>query len=163
MLRADLFNSELDCWIDASDIQAGQRLNPAIESAIAGSNLFFAYVTDDFLRSRWCMAEIRYALHSARVTLAPYVDSQETLDAVPSDLLNEVAFGRIAQDNYLRSALEIQAAPGALSRSPSCSFPRMITYSQARRYSIPAATAGLSIDRAARRAASWPVPTCAAG
>jgi hypothetical protein len=106
-LRADLFNSELDCWIDASDIQAGQRLNPAIESAIAGSNLFFAYVTDDFLRSRWCMAEIRYALHSARVTLAPYVDSQETLDAVPSDLLDEVAFGRIAEDNYLRSALEI--------------------------------------------------------
>jgi hypothetical protein len=53
------------------------------------------------------MAEIRYALHSAQVTLAPYVDSQETLDAVPSDLLNEVAFGRIAQDNYLRSALEI--------------------------------------------------------
>jgi hypothetical protein len=106
-LRADLFNSELDCWIDASDIQVGQRLNPAIESAIAGSNLFFAYVTDDFLRSRWCMAEIRYALHSARVTLAPYVDSQETLDAVPSDLLDEVAFGRIAEDNYLRSALEI--------------------------------------------------------
>jgi TIR domain len=107
MLRADLFNSELDCWIDASDIQAGQRLNPAIEGAIAGSNLFFAYVTDEFLRSRWCMAEIRYALQSDRVTLAPYVDSQETLDAVPSDLLNEVAFGRIAQDNYLRSVLEI--------------------------------------------------------
>jgi hypothetical protein len=107
MLRADLFNSELDCWIDASDIQAGQRLNPAIESAIAESNLFFAYVTNEFLRSRWCMAEIRYALQSDRVTLAPYVDSQETLDAVPSDLLDEVAFGRIARDNYLRSVLEI--------------------------------------------------------
>jgi hypothetical protein len=35
------------------------------------------------------------------------VDSQETLDAVPPDLLDEVAFGRIAQDNYLRSVLEI--------------------------------------------------------
>src|ERR1700761_6756085 len=103
MVRADLFNSEVDCWIDASDIQAGERLNPVIESAISRSNLFFAYVTRDYLRSRWCMAEIRYALHTPGVTLAPYVDSQETLDAVPSDLLDEVAFGRIGSDNYLRS------------------------------------------------------------
>lgn len=107
MIRTYLFNSELDCWIDASDIQAGERLNPAIEKAISGTNLFFAYVTRDYLRSRWCMAEIRYALHFPRVALAPYVDSQETLDAVPSDLLDEVAFGRIGPENYLRSLLEI--------------------------------------------------------
>jgi hypothetical protein len=106
-VRADLFNSEVDCWIDASDIQAGQRLNPAIENAISGASLFFAYVTPDYLRSRWCMAEIRYALQTPGVTLAPYVDSPQTLDAVPSDLLNEVAFGRIGPDNYLRSVLEI--------------------------------------------------------
>jgi hypothetical protein len=107
MVRANLFNSEVDCWIDASDIQAGERLNPVIESAISTSDLFFAYVTRDYLRSRWCMAEIRYALQTPGVTLAPYVDSQETLDAVPSDLLDEVAFGLIDSDNYLRSLLEI--------------------------------------------------------
>jgi hypothetical protein len=107
MIRADLFNSELDCWIDASDIQAGERLSPAIENAISEANLFFAYVTRDYLRSRWCMAEIRYALTSPQVALAPYVDSQETLDLVPSDLLDEVAFGRIGPENYLRSLLEI--------------------------------------------------------
>jgi hypothetical protein len=117
-LRADLFNSELDCWIDASDIQAGERLSPAIEKAITGSHLFFAYVTHDFLRSRWCMAEIRYALQCPRVALAPYVDSPQTLDAVPSDLLDEVAFGRIGPDNYLRSLLEIAGrAWGALQES----------------------------------------------
>ncbi len=117
-VRADLFNSEVDCWIDASDIQAGQRLNPAIESAIAGSNLFFAYVTPDYLRSRWCMAEIRHAIQTPRVTLAPYVDSPETLDSVPSDLLDEVAFGRIGPDNYLRSLLEIAGrAWGSLQES----------------------------------------------
>jgi hypothetical protein len=113
-----LFNSELDCWIDASDIQVGQRLNPAIESAIAGCNMFFAYVTPDFLQSRWCMAEIRHALQTPGVTLAPYVDSLGTLDSVPSDLLNEVAFGRISSDNYLRSLLEIAGrAWGSLQES----------------------------------------------
>jgi hypothetical protein len=106
-LRADLFNSEVDCWIDASDIQAGERLSPAIEVAISGASLFFAYVTRDYLRSRWCMAEIRYALRSPGVALAPFVDSQETLDAVPADLLDEIAFGRIGPDNYVRSLLEI--------------------------------------------------------
>lgn len=117
-VRADLFNSEMDCWIDASDIQAGERLSPAIENAISRAHLFFAYVTRDYLRSRWCMAEIRYALRAPGVTLAPYVDSQETLDAVPSDLLNEVAFGRIGADNYLRSLLEIAGrAWGSLQES----------------------------------------------
>jgi hypothetical protein len=106
-VRADLFSSELDCWIDASDIGAGERLTPAIEAAINESNLFFAYVTRDFLRSRWCMAEIRYALTLPGVSLAPYVDCQETLDSVPSDLLDEVAFGRLSADNYQRSLLEI--------------------------------------------------------
>jgi hypothetical protein len=105
-IRADLFASEVDCWIDVADILAGERLNPAIEAAITDSNLFFAYVTQDFLRSRWCMAEIRFALR-AGISLAPYVDSQETLDAVPDDLLDEVAFGRLGPDNYLRSLLEI--------------------------------------------------------
>jgi hypothetical protein len=106
-VRADLFSSEVDCWIDVADIQAGERLNPAIENAICQSSLFFAYVTEAYLESRWCMAEIRYALGVPGVTLAPYVDSQETLDAVPSELLDEVAFGRLAPDNYLRSLLEL--------------------------------------------------------
>ncbi|HTU71952.1 MAG TPA: toll/interleukin-1 receptor domain-containing protein [Trebonia sp.] len=106
-VRADLFGSEVDCWIDASDILAGQRLSPAIEAAINESDLFFAYVTQDFLRSRWCMAEIRYALRLPGACLAPYVDSQDTLDSVPSELLDEVAFGRLGPDNYVRSVLEI--------------------------------------------------------
>jgi TIR domain len=106
-VRANLFASEVDCWIDVADILAGERLNSAIEAAITGSSLFFAYVTRDYLRSRWCMAEIRYALGAPGISLAPYVDSQETLDAVPDDLLDEVAFGRLGPDNYLRSLLEI--------------------------------------------------------
>jgi hypothetical protein len=106
-VRTDLFSSEVDCWIDASDIAAGERLNPAIETAIDESNLFFAYVTQNFLSSRWCMGEIRYALTVPSVALAPYVDTQETLDSVPSDLLDEVAFGRLGGDNYHRSLLEI--------------------------------------------------------
>jgi hypothetical protein len=106
-LRADLFNSEIDCWLDIADIQAGERLNPAIEDAISASSLFFAYVTKHFLASPWCMGEIRYALRAPRVVVAPYVDSQATLDAVPSPLLDEVAFGTIGPDNYTRAVLEI--------------------------------------------------------
>ena len=106
-IRSDLFASEVDCWIDIADILAGERLNPAIEAAITGSSLFFAYVTPEYLRSKWCMAEIRYALGVPGISLAPYVDSQETLDAIPEDLLDEVAFGRIGPDNYQRSLLEI--------------------------------------------------------
>lgn len=106
-IRTDLFSSDIDCWIDVADIAAGERLNPAIEAAISGTNLFFAYVTRDYLRSRWCMAEMRYALSVPGIALAPYVDSQETLDAVPSEFLDELAFGTLRPDNYLRSLLEI--------------------------------------------------------
>jgi hypothetical protein len=106
-VRADLFKSQLDCWLDIADIQAGERLNPAIETAISQSTLFFAYVTKPYLESRWCMAEIKYALHVSETTVAPYVDSPGTLDAIPSDLLDEVAFGRLEPATYARSLLEL--------------------------------------------------------
>lgn len=106
-VRSDLFKSQLDCWLDIADIQVGERLNPAIETAISQSTLFFAYVTPPYLQSRWCMAEIRYALHACGTPVAPYVDSRETLDAIPSELLDEVAFGLLEPATYARSLLEV--------------------------------------------------------
>jgi TIR domain len=106
-LRSDLFKSQLDCWIDIADIRAGERLNPAIEAAISHSALFFAYVTAPYLQSRWCMEEIRYALGTSGTVVAPYVDSPATLDAIPSELLNEVAFGTLQPATYSRSLLEV--------------------------------------------------------
>jgi len=106
-VRADLLNSQLECWMDIADIQTGERLNPVIENAISQSSLFFAYVTKDYLESRWCMQEIQYALQAPGVAVAPYVDSQATLDVVPSALLDEVAFGFLGPDNYICSVLEL--------------------------------------------------------
>lgn len=106
-IRSDLFKSQLDCWLDIADIQAGERLNPAIETAISQSSLFLAYVTPSYLESRWCMEEIRYALHVSGTTVAPYVDSPETLEAIPSELLDEVAFGLLEPATHARSLLEI--------------------------------------------------------
>jgi hypothetical protein len=106
-VRSDLFKSQLDCWLDIADVQAGERLSPAIQTAISQSTLFFAYVTRFYLESRWCMEEIRYALHLSGITVAPYVDSQDTLDAIPSELLNEVAFGLLEPVTYARSLLEV--------------------------------------------------------
>jgi hypothetical protein len=117
-MRADLFSAEIDCWLDVSDIQAGQRINPIIASAISQSDLFFAYVTPDYLNSRWCMEELRYALGDSRVEVAPYVDSLATLDLIPNEFLSELAFGYLTPDKHVRCMMEISGrAWAALQRS----------------------------------------------
>ena len=68
-LHRDLLSGNVDCWTDDS-IQTGDRLSPVIEEAISRSSLFFAYVTKAYLKSKWCMKELRYALQARkRVTL----------------------------------------------------------------------------------------------
>jgi hypothetical protein len=117
-MRADLFSSEIDCWLDVADIHAGQRLNPAIAAAISRSDLFFAYVTRDYLSSRWCMSELRYALSDSHVEVAPYVDSLPTLDLIPNEFLSEVAFGYLTPDRYVRCMMEVSGrAWASLQRS----------------------------------------------
>src|SRR5262249_25473791 len=78
----------------------------AIEAAISNSSLLFAYVTENFLASRWCMKELQFALAQPGVTVAPYVDSESTLDVIPNELLNDIAFGVIG-DDYTRPLLEL--------------------------------------------------------
>jgi len=73
-VRADLVNSRVDCWVDTTNIQTGDRLSPVIEDAIRKSSLFFAYITKAYLASRWCMKELEYALQAPGVTVAPYVE-----------------------------------------------------------------------------------------
>jgi hypothetical protein len=92
-VRADLTNSRVDCWVDTTNIQTGDRLSPVIEAAIRGSSLFFAYITRAYLRSRWCMRELEYARQAEGVTVVPYADSKATLEAVPAELMDEVSFG----------------------------------------------------------------------
>ena len=106
-IRADLINSRVNCWVDTTNIQAGDRLSPVIEEAIRQSSLFFAYITKAYLASRWCMKELGYALQAPRVTVAPYVDSKATLETVPAELMDEMSFGVLRTDNYVRSLLEL--------------------------------------------------------
>lgn len=106
-LRADLLSSRLHCWMDDTGIQVGDRLNPVIEEAIYGSSLFFAYITMAYLDSRWCMKELRLALRAPGVTVVPYADSMDTLEAVPSELMDEVSFGVLEPETYVRSLLEL--------------------------------------------------------
>lgn len=102
-----LRNSNIDCWIDIADMQTGDRLNPAIESAIAGSELFFAYVTKNYLDSQWCMKEIHYALQASDVTVAPYADAKTTLAAIPGPITNNVVVGILDDHSYSRALLEL--------------------------------------------------------
>ncbi|MEY9961981.1 hypothetical protein ABIA33_000002 [Streptacidiphilus sp. MAP12-16] len=106
-IRADLINSGLECWIDDTHIQTGDRLNPVIEDAISRSSLVLAYVTKNYLQSPWCMKEFRHALETPGTTVAPYVDSQETLSKVPADLKNEVLFGVLTPDSRTRLLAEL--------------------------------------------------------
>src|SRR5258708_9538805 len=84
-LRRDLLSGNVECWMDDT-LQTGDRLSPAIEAAISRSSLFFAYVTESYLKSQWCMKELRYALLTPGVTVVPYADSVATRESVPSDL-----------------------------------------------------------------------------
>lgn len=93
--------------MDVTNIQAGDKLNPVIERAIAESSLFFAYVTDNYLASGWCMKELDHALKAADVTVAPYTDSTATLQALPAQLRDEVSFGILCPENYLNPLLEL--------------------------------------------------------
>jgi hypothetical protein len=106
-VRADLINSRVECWVDTTNIQTGDRLSPVIEEAIRQSSLFFAYVTKAYLASRWCMKELEYALQAPGVTVAPYADSKVTLETVPAQLMDEMSFGVLRTDNYVRSLLEL--------------------------------------------------------
>jgi hypothetical protein len=117
-MRTALFSAGVDCWIDVADIEPGERINPVISGAISQSDVFFAYVTRDFLASRWCMDELRYALGDPQVEVAPYVDSLATLDLVPGELLSEVAFGYLTPDKYVRCMMEVAGrAWASLQRS----------------------------------------------
>ena len=106
-VRSDLLSSGIDCWIDDTNIQTGDRLNPVIEDAISQSSMFFAYVTKSYLDSRWCMKELQHALTTPGIAVVPYVGSRDTLDAVPAHLMDDVLFGILEPDNRSRALLEL--------------------------------------------------------
>jgi hypothetical protein len=88
-------------------LQSGDRLNPAIEDAIAGASLFFAYITKSYLDSRWCMREFQHALAAPGVTVVPYADSEATREAVPQDLMDEVVIGILRPETYTDSLIQL--------------------------------------------------------
>jgi TIR domain len=88
-VRRDLLSGNVDCWMDDT-IQTGDRLSPVIEVAISESSIFFAYITKNYLGSRWCMKELRHALEAPAVTVVPYADSEATLGNVPGELMDEL-------------------------------------------------------------------------
>jgi hypothetical protein len=107
-LRDDLTKAGIDCWIDVSAITAGDRLQEAIfEAGIPQCNLFLAYVTQNYLKSKWCMQELNRALESRRVTVVPVANSEQTRDALPPDVRDTVHCGVMIPEHYGDYVLEL--------------------------------------------------------
>jgi hypothetical protein len=88
----DLEALRIESWVDTSQLEVGDKLSN-IEQAIEQSTLVFAYITESYLESRWCMKELELALAAPRVLVAPFVDSEKTLERLSSELRDEVNFG----------------------------------------------------------------------
>jgi hypothetical protein len=100
-VRGALAKAGIECWIDVSAIEAGDRLREAIlGDGIPNCNLFFAYLTRDYLNSDWCMRELGEALQSARVRIAPFAESTETLSSFPLEVRRELHCGILDATNY---------------------------------------------------------------
>jgi hypothetical protein len=106
-VAADLGRGGLDCWIDTQRLEVGDKLEN-IRAAIRGCSLVFAYVTPAYLASRWCRDELRIALAAPGVAVAPYVDSADTLDALPGEIRDDVTCGILQDgDQYVGSIVAI--------------------------------------------------------
>lgn len=105
-IRRDLLSGNVDCWMDDT-LQTGDRLSPSLEAAITGSSLFFAYITEHYLKSAWCMRELQHAMASSRVAVVPYADSEATRAAIPAELMDQVIIGILEQENYAHSLMQL--------------------------------------------------------
>ena len=64
-------------------IQTGESWLPELEHRIEESSLFLAVLTDEFVRSRWCLFELQVALRrraEGRLEILPFVLSPGVLD-----------------------------------------------------------------------------------
>jgi hypothetical protein len=117
-IRRDLEKAGIDCWIDLSTIGTGDRLQDAIfGEGIPQCNVFFAYITENYLESKWCMKELRQALQSRRVKIVPFADSEQTMQKIPRQVRSEV------RCRTLREGLDIASrytAVGLVRGSHTC-------------------------------------------
>ncbi len=88
----DLAARRIEAWVDTSRLEVGHKVSD-IENAITQSTLVFAYLTESYLASRWCMKELKRALATPRVLTAPFVDSAETLERLSRKIRDEISFG----------------------------------------------------------------------
>jgi hypothetical protein len=107
-IRRDLEKAGIDCWIDLSTIGTGDRLQDAIfGEGIPQCNVFFAYITENYLESKWCMKELRQALQSRRVKIVPFADSEQTMQKIPRQVRSEVRCGILDLERYVDSVAEL--------------------------------------------------------
>jgi len=107
-LRDDLIKAGIECWVDISRITAGDRLEDAIfGDGIPQCNLFLAYITQNYLESKWCRQELERALESRRVSVVPLADSEQSLAAIPQTLRDTVHCGVMNMDHYADFVLEL--------------------------------------------------------
>jgi hypothetical protein len=100
----DLRVYHIESWMDTSHLEVGDRLSN-IEEVIAQSTLVFAYITESYLESRWCMKELELALETQRVLVAPFVDSAETLAKLAPELRDEVSIGSLGVGSDYEAAI----------------------------------------------------------
>jgi hypothetical protein len=91
-----LRNLRIESWVDTSQLEVGDKLSN-IEAAITQSTLVFAYITESYLESRWCMKELELAMAAPRVLVAPFTDSEQTLAKLSSELRDEISFGVLSE------------------------------------------------------------------
>jgi hypothetical protein len=103
----DLAQSGVDCWIDSSTLEVGDRLKQAILGSIPQCSVFFAYVTKDYLGSRWCREELDQALRAPSVIVALVADSRQTRKTIPVEIRDEVQCGVLDSESYRSTVLQL--------------------------------------------------------
>ena len=94
--------------MDISAIQAAGRSKKSNFGAkTLEGDLFFAYVTPNYLKSARCMQELRQALNAERLVVLPFADSIETLQAIPTEITDQVACRIFEPESYWPSVLEL--------------------------------------------------------
>ena len=83
-----------DTWLDASSMPMGAGLVGALKSAIDGCDCLIAWLTVDYLKSEYCIAELVYAKKCSKIIIpfGTYSEIKEYLNGEMEFLQHQVIF-----------------------------------------------------------------------
>jgi TIR domain len=110
IISADLNKAGIACWEANSGIWATDSLEAAIlNSGIPKCTLFCSYLSLSYLNSPKCMEELNKACASGRVALLHFVDSEATLQTIPSELRDSLHYRVLDKQTYSDCILHLSA------------------------------------------------------